>query len=139
PKMSTTEGLGLLGFSLKRFLACLRPDPAGLDGSGHRLRILPWARQEGTFFHGQSFSCHLCLGQGHTGRSCKTMKCQRCLEIDHLAKDCIGPHRCTQCGGGYHLSHSCPQRKPTYAGVVQCKSLIWVLGYFPCGYNTHVS
>uniref|UniRef100_A0A8C9R939 CCHC-type domain-containing protein n=1 Tax=Scleropages formosus TaxID=113540 RepID=A0A8C9R939_SCLFO len=70
------------------------------------------------FYQGQHPFCCLWWGRGHTKKDCKDMRCWRCLESGHLARDCIGLCCCSQCGGEGHLFCNFPQCRPPCAGEV---------------------
>ncbi|CAK4034883.1 Translation initiation factor IF-2, mitochondrial [Lecanosticta acicola] len=72
----------------------------------------PQRRPEPTL-NAEQMSSQALFNDSHSGPF-RQMKCARCGELGHRARECTGPNRmrCNECGQIGHGSWECPQKKP---------------------------
>ncbi|KAK7944284.1 hypothetical protein WMY93_000012 [Mugilogobius chulae] len=83
------------------------------DSNGHYVTI-PNSISLGPYngriiYPGQIASCFICQSPDHQVRQCPLVKCWRCGDYGHRAKDCEAEALCSLCGEHGHTYFTCPK------------------------------
>ncbi|CAI5681877.1 unnamed protein product [Oreochromis niloticus] len=114
PPIKPVDKFGLW-YGIRKFKVRLRRDE-----DGHFIHI-PNSISLGPYngrviYPGQAARCFICQASDHQVKECPTIKCWKCGNLGHKAKECQNESECSLCGQIGHTFFKCPK---SYANMAK--------------------